>query len=326
MTYYGRWTYKYEEGARRGAAGVLVIHEIRARLLRLGDGQELQHEHHVRHRPPEPRVRAHAVRRLDPARPRRRSCSRRAGLTSKQAKAGRQEAQGLPSGRAQVDAQHDVNAKTEVITSYNVVGILPGKTRPDETVIYTAHHDHLGIGLPDANGDRIYNGALDNATGTAHLIEQARAFAKKPRTDRSVVFLAVAAEEKGLLGSEYLCVEPALPARQDRRRSQHGRRRDLRPCAGLQHLGTGEARTARHADCGRPPPEPHVHARSARRGGQLLPFGPLPIRQDWRSGDLLASGHRPASGRTRPGARRCRTNIRPSATTSRTTNMIRTGT
>ena len=84
-----------------------------------------------------------------------------------------------------------LNAKTEVSTSYNVVGILPGKTRPDETVIYTAHHDHLGIGLPDANGDRIYNGALDNATGTAHLIEQARAFAKQPRTDRSVVFLAV---------------------------------------------------------------------------------------------------------------------------------------
>jgi Zn-dependent M28 family amino/carboxypeptidase len=90
-----------------------------------------------------------------------------------------------------------------VITAYNVVGMLPGTTRPDETVLYTAHHDHLGIGEPDESGDRIFNGAVDNATGTAHVLEQARAFAQSPRTERSVVFLLVGAEEKGLLGSEY---------------------------------------------------------------------------------------------------------------------------
>jgi Zn-dependent M28 family amino/carboxypeptidase len=89
--------------------------------------------------------------------------------------------------------------------------MVPGTRRPDETVIYTAHHDHLGIGLPDANGDRIYNGALDNGTGTAHVLEQARAFAKGPRTERSVVFLFVAAEEKGLLGSEYYVSNPIFP-------------------------------------------------------------------------------------------------------------------
>ncbi|HZB69387.1 MAG TPA: M28 family peptidase, partial [Sphingomicrobium sp.] len=65
---------------------------------------------------------------------------------------------------------------------------MRGRTRPDETVIYTAHHDHLGVGQPDANGDRIFNGAVDNGTGIAHLIEQARAFARRPRTQRSVVF------------------------------------------------------------------------------------------------------------------------------------------
>jgi Zn-dependent M28 family amino/carboxypeptidase len=104
-----------------------------------------------------------------------------------------------------------LNAKTEVINSYNVAAMLPGRTRPDETVMYTAHHDHLGIGLPDANGDRIYNGAADNATGVAHVIEQARAFAKRPRTQRSVVFLVVGAEEKGLLGSEYYASNPLFP-------------------------------------------------------------------------------------------------------------------
>jgi Zn-dependent M28 family amino/carboxypeptidase len=103
------------------------------------------------------------------------------------------------------------NATTEVITSQNVVGLLPGTTRPDETVIYSAHWDHLGIGQPDANGDRIYNGALDNASGISHILEQARAFAHEPRTKRSIVFLAVTAEEKGLLGSEYYAANPLYP-------------------------------------------------------------------------------------------------------------------
>jgi Zn-dependent M28 family amino/carboxypeptidase len=102
-------------------------------------------------------------------------------------------------------------AATQVITSRNVVGLLPGKKYPDETIIYSAHWDHLGIGKPDANGDAIYNGALDNATGIAHLIEQARAFTREPRPDRSIVFLAVTAEEKGLLGSEYYAANPLYP-------------------------------------------------------------------------------------------------------------------
>ena len=79
-------------------------------------------------------------------------------------------------------------------------------------MIYSAHWDHLGIGKPDDRGDTIYNGALDNATGIAQLLEQARAFAREPRTDRSVVFLAVTAEEKGLLGSEYYAQNPLFPA------------------------------------------------------------------------------------------------------------------
>jgi Zn-dependent M28 family amino/carboxypeptidase len=101
--------------------------------------------------------------------------------------------------------------KPVTVVSKNVAGILPGTTHPNETVIYSAHWDHLGIGLPDVRGDRIYNGARDNAAGVATLLELARAYAKAPRTDRSVLFLAVTAEEKGLLGSEYYGANPLYP-------------------------------------------------------------------------------------------------------------------
>jgi Zn-dependent M28 family amino/carboxypeptidase len=98
-----------------------------------------------------------------------------------------------------------------VITSHNIVGRLEGTTRPDETVIYTGHWDHLGVGEADATGDRINNGAVDNATGTAGLVEIGRLFAQQPRTERSVVIMAVTAEEKGLLGSEYYAANPLYP-------------------------------------------------------------------------------------------------------------------
>jgi Zn-dependent M28 family amino/carboxypeptidase len=89
--------------------------------------------------------------------------------------------------------------------------MLPGTKYPDETIIYSAHWDHLGIGKPDASGDRIYHGAVDNGTGVSQLIEQARVFAHEPRTQRSILFLAVTAEEKGLLGSGYYAAHPLYP-------------------------------------------------------------------------------------------------------------------
>ncbi|HET7708405.1 MAG TPA: M28 family peptidase [Sphingomicrobium sp.] len=209
MTYYGRWTYKYEEAARRGAAGVLVIHETVPASYGWATVKNsntntmfdiVRQNPAADHAPIEGWVQRDTAVAL----------FRAASLDFEAAKQAAKRKDFRP-----VDLKSTMsatlNAKTEVINSYNVVGILPGRTRPDETVIYTAHHDHLGIGLPDANGDRIYNGALDNATGTAHLIEQARAFAAKPRTARSVLFLAVAAEEKGLLGSEYYAANPLYP-------------------------------------------------------------------------------------------------------------------
>jgi len=98
-----------------------------------------------------------------------------------------------------------------VITAPNNLGRVVESKRPDEVIVYSAHWDHLGVGAPDATGDRIYNGAVDNATGTAALIEMGRAFAHGPKPERSIVFLNVTAEERGLLGSEYYAANPLYP-------------------------------------------------------------------------------------------------------------------
>ena len=101
--------------------------------------------------------------------------------------------------------------KQETIHSKNVLGRLPGTTHPNETILYGAHWDHLGVGAPDARGDTIYNGAVDNGTGIASVLELARMFAAGPKPQRSVVFAFWTAEEKGLLGSEYYAANPVYP-------------------------------------------------------------------------------------------------------------------
>ena len=209
MTYYGRWTYKYEEAAKRGAAGVLVVHETEPASYGWATVKNsntntmfdiVRRDPAADHAPVEGWIqRDTAV-----------SLFRSAGLDFEAAKQAARRRDFRPIDLKSGLTAH-VNAKTEVITAKNVVGMLPGTTYPDETVLYTAHHDHLGIGEPDATGDRIFNGAVDNATGLAHLIEQARAFASAPRTQRTVAFLAVGAEEKGLLGTEYYVANPIFP-------------------------------------------------------------------------------------------------------------------
>ncbi|MBA3511277.1 MAG: M28 family peptidase [Sphingomonas sp.] len=209
MTYYGRWTYKYEEAAKRGAAGVLVIHETEPASYGWATVKNSNTNTMfdiVRANPAADHAPIEGWIQRDTAV----ALFRSAGLDFEAAKQAAKRRDFQPVDlRSFLTAQ--VNAKAETITSYNVAALLPGRTRPDETVIYTAHHDHLGIGEPDSNGDRIFNGALDNATGIAHLIEQARAFARRPRTQRSVLFLAVGAEEKGLLGTEYYVANPLYP-------------------------------------------------------------------------------------------------------------------
>ena len=209
MTYYGRWTYKYEEAARRGAAGVMIVHETEPAsygwntVKNSWTGPQFDI---VRDNP----AAAHTAFESWIQLPVAEQLFQRSGLSFAQAKA-------MAKTRAfkpiPLDATltAEVSGTSKTTTASNVVGLLPGTTRPDETVIYTAHHDHIGVGEPDANGDRIFNGAVDNATGIAHLIEQARAFARAPRTQRSVVFLAVGAEEQGLLGSKYYVANPLFP-------------------------------------------------------------------------------------------------------------------
>jgi Zn-dependent M28 family amino/carboxypeptidase len=209
MTYYGRWTYKYEEGARRGAAGVLVVHETDPASYGWNTVKNSNTNAMfdiVRQNPAAEHVPMEGWIQRDQAV----ALFKAAGLDFEQAKQAAKRRDFQPMDLKAGLTVH-ANAKAETITSKNVVGMLPGKRYPDETVIYTAHWDHLGIGRPDVNGDTIYNGALDNATGVSHLIEQARAFAKEPQTDRTVVFMAVTAEEKGLLGSAYYAANPLFP-------------------------------------------------------------------------------------------------------------------
>ena len=210
MAYYGRWTYKFEEGARQGAAGVLAVHETVPAAYGWATVKNsntntmfdiVRKNPRAEHPPMEGWIQRDLAARLFAD----------SGLNIETMKAAARKKNFRP---VPLKARLDVKgtARTEVITSQNVVGLLPGAVRPDETVIYTGHWDHLGIGLPDANGDRIYNGAIDNGTGIAQLIEQARAFSTGPRPQRSVVFLAVTAEEKGLLGSEYYAANPIYSA------------------------------------------------------------------------------------------------------------------
>jgi len=210
MTYYGRWTYKYEEGARQGAAGVLVIHETEPASYGWNTVKNsntntmfdiVRADPAAEHPPLEGWIQKSLAQRIFAA----------SGLDFEAMKAAARKKDFTPVPlKASLSVKGAADAR--VITSHNVVGWLPGAKHPDETVIYSAHWDHLGIGKPDETGDTIYNGALDNASGIAQLIEQARAFAHEPRTDRSVVFLAVTAEEKGLLGSEYYAQNPLFPA------------------------------------------------------------------------------------------------------------------
>ncbi len=210
MTYYGRWTYKFEEAARQGAKGCLVVHNTVPAGYPF---QVLQTGWNSPHLYLDPRgkdnyfcegtgwITKPAIEEIFQAVGR--------DFNKVQTEARKPEFRGFELGAAVTFA---MDLKVRYDTSYNVIGRITGSGNPDECLIYTAHWDHLGIGRPDAAGDSIYNGALDNASGTGGLLEIAKAFKTLGSgPSRSVVFLAVTAEEQGLWGSAYYAENPVYP-------------------------------------------------------------------------------------------------------------------
>lgn len=210
MTYYGRWTYKYEEGARQGALGVLVVHETAPASYgwdTVASSNTNTMFDVVRDNPRSAHPTLEGWIQRDLAT----ELFKHAGLDFETLKKQAQTRGFKPVELKGQRLSASYQVKSDVITSHNVVARLEGSKHLDETVIYSAHWDHIGVGKPDARGDTIFNGALDNASGTAALLELARGFAKGPTPERSVVFLAVTAEEKGLLGSEFYASKPLYP-------------------------------------------------------------------------------------------------------------------
>ncbi len=209
MTYYGRWTYKYEEAARQGAAAAFIIHETRPAAYPWSVVQNSWTGPQFGLRNEDGNMSRCAIEgwlTLESAQ----TVFKQAGLDLDKHKA---EASSAGFRAVPMDLKASITLKNAVeqTLSNNVIAVLPGKARSDEYVFYLAHWDHLGIN-PSLEGDQIYNGALDNATGIAGLIELAKAFSKLPSAPaRSIAFLAVTAEEQGLLGSQYYAEHPIFP-------------------------------------------------------------------------------------------------------------------
>jgi Zn-dependent M28 family amino/carboxypeptidase len=209
MTYYGRWTYKYEEAARQGAKACLVIHNTAAASYAFTVVQNNWNSPALMldNRDKEEALCDMVGWISEPA---ALKILAAAGLDSTVFK--KASKMDFKSKNLGLGASTSLTAKYEYNTSKNVIAKVTGTKYPNEYIIYTAHWDHLGIGTPDETGDSIYNGALDNATGTAGLLELARVFSKMPeKPERTMVFLAVTAEEQGLLGSAYYSQNPVFP-------------------------------------------------------------------------------------------------------------------
>jgi Zn-dependent M28 family amino/carboxypeptidase len=212
MTYYGRWTYKYEEAARQGAAAVLIIHDTAPAaygwnvvnsswtgtqfLAQSKDGGKSQTQANGWIQKSVAKdIFAAAGQNLE----KQMSAAKQMGFKA------------VPLNlTASLSFENDIARKA----SKNVIGVMKGTKRPDEYVLYTAHWDHLGRCTAAADGDDICNGAVDNATGTAALVALAEGYTKAGAPDRSVVFLAVTAEESGLLGSKFYAENPVFPLSQ----------------------------------------------------------------------------------------------------------------
>jgi Zn-dependent M28 family amino/carboxypeptidase len=210
MTYYGRWTYKYQEAARQGAIGTLIVHETKPASYGWNTVKNSNANAQfdiVRDDPAKEHAPFAGWIQRDVAV----DLFKKSGLDFEQLKEKAKQADFHPVELKGASFSVAFDVDHSQIVSHNVAGMIKGAKRPNETLIYSAHWDHLGIGKPDARGDTIYNGAVDNATGIADLLELARVFKAGKQPDRSILFLAVTAEEKGLLGSTYYASNPLRP-------------------------------------------------------------------------------------------------------------------
>ncbi|GGF03732.1 M28 family metallopeptidase [Hymenobacter cavernae] len=209
MTYYGRWTYKYEEAARHGATGLLIVHDTKPAAYPWSVVQSSYSGAKLRPQTPdkgaskcklEGWLTLDATKRLFEA----------AGQSYEEAYAAANKP-GFKARPLGLSLSTSLRNKLKRTASKNVVAVVPGASRPNEYVIYSAHWDHLGVGKP-VEGDSIYNGALDNASGCAALLSIAKAYTQLEKAPaRSIVFLAVTGEEQGLLGSAYYAAHPLFP-------------------------------------------------------------------------------------------------------------------
>jgi Zn-dependent M28 family amino/carboxypeptidase len=215
LTYYGRWTYKFEEAARRGAAGVILIHTDDSAgypwsVVRTSNGSwRFDIARGGSDKSPYLKMRSWVT---------NDTAQKIMKLAGQDLDELRRKATTRDFQPVKLNAKASIDIKSEVkrVESMNVAGILPGRDArlKDEYVIYSAHWDHLGIGEPNKRGDNIYNGAVDNASGVASVLAIAEAFSKLPpneRPRRSILFLFPTAEEQGLLGAEWYSRHPLVP-------------------------------------------------------------------------------------------------------------------
>ena len=209
MTYYGRWTYKYEEAARQGAAAVFIVHQTEPAAYGWNVVQSSWTGPQYNTDDPNNHMdQSRVIGWLTQDAAQRLFAASGQDLAALTRAAGQRGFRAVPLGtRASIGLENQIRRSN----SHNVVGILPGTTHPDQYVIYSAHWDHLGRCDADATGDDICNGALDNASGVAGLVVLAEAYAHAGAAGRSVIFLAVTGEESGLLGSQYYAEHPIYP-------------------------------------------------------------------------------------------------------------------